>query len=67
MLARKSKLHLDGYDYSENGYYFITVCSRNRENIFGECENIVGEGLAPSGYFLSYWIARINRAMTDRG
>ena len=34
---RERKLtRLKDYDYSENGYYFITVCSQNRENIFGE-------------------------------
>ena len=27
---------LKGYDYSKNGIYFITICTKNRENIFGE-------------------------------
>jgi len=32
---RKS-IRLQDYDYSQAGEYFITICSRNRENIFGE-------------------------------
>ena len=34
------------YDYSENGYYFVTICSCNRQNIFGKYKNPVGAGLA---------------------
>ncbi len=32
------------------GWYFVTVCSNNKENIFGEYKNSVGEGLASSLY-----------------
>ena len=31
---------LKNYNYSVNSYYFITICSFNRENIFGEYKNI---------------------------
>lgn len=27
------------YDYSQNGYYFVTVCVQNREERFGEIKN----------------------------
>lgn len=27
---------LKGYDYSSDGAYFITICTKNRENYFGE-------------------------------
>ena len=33
---------LKGYDYSRNGAYFITLCTRNKEPIFGR---IVGGGV----------------------
>jgi len=36
-----------GYDYSNDGMYFITICAINRECIFGEIDN-VGAGLAPA-------------------
>ena len=27
---------LKGWDYSANGYYFVTICTRNRECLFGD-------------------------------
>ena len=35
MLDRKN-LRLKGYDYSQNGWYFITSCVQNRRNYFGK-------------------------------
>ncbi len=28
-----------GYNYSQDGMYFITICTENRENLFGEVAN----------------------------
>lgn len=28
-----------GWDYAENGYYFITICTKDRECLFGEIQN----------------------------
>jgi REP element-mobilizing transposase RayT len=40
MGERNRKLNrLEGYNYSQNNYYFITICSKNREHWFGEIEN----------------------------
>jgi len=36
MLRQRKKLRLEWYDYSSNGYYFITICTHNRENYFWE-------------------------------
>ncbi|MBU1894797.1 MAG: hypothetical protein KJ983_03145 [Candidatus Omnitrophica bacterium] len=47
LLTRK-QIRVKNYDYSLNGYYFVTICSKNRENTFGEYKNGVGEGLASS-------------------
>lgn len=33
---RISSIRLPDYDYSQNGYYFITICTNNREHYFGE-------------------------------
>jgi REP element-mobilizing transposase RayT len=30
---------LNGYDYSQDGYYFVTICTKNREHFFGEIKN----------------------------
>ncbi|MCK4730578.1 MAG: transposase [Candidatus Aenigmarchaeota archaeon] len=48
ILTRKNN-RLRNYNYSDNGWYFVTICSRGRKNIFVEINNkYVGEGLAPS-------------------
>ena len=49
LLTRKNN-RLKNYNYSDNGYYFVAVCSKDRENIFGEYKNVVGAGLAPVRY-----------------
>ena len=30
---------LQGYDYSQGGAYFVTICARNREELFGAVNN----------------------------
>ena len=30
---------LTGYDYSQNGMYFVTICTKDREEFFGEIKN----------------------------
>jgi putative transposase len=30
---------LDGFDYASAGFYFVTVCTKNRENVFGAIKN----------------------------
>lgn len=42
LVARKN-IRLRNYDYSDDGYYFVTICSGNRENIF--IDNTVGAAL----------------------
>ncbi|MCG2811283.1 MAG: hypothetical protein L6428_07475 [Candidatus Aminicenantes bacterium] len=32
----RRSIRLKGYDYSRTGYYFVTICSRERECLFGE-------------------------------
>ncbi|HEX9970706.1 MAG TPA: transposase, partial [bacterium] len=33
---RVKSARLPDWDYSFNGYYFITICTQNREHYFGE-------------------------------
>jgi hypothetical protein len=40
-LFERKILRLNGYDYSRNGYYFITICTYNRQNLLS---HIVGAG-----------------------
>lgn len=33
---RRRSIRLHGYDYSQTGAYFVTICTQNRECLFGE-------------------------------
>ncbi len=33
-LPRRKKIRLQGYDYSQNGAYFVTICTQNRRALF---------------------------------
>ena len=35
----RRSIRLQGYDYSQRGAYFITLCTKNREHLFGEILN----------------------------
>ncbi len=35
----RRSIRLKGYDYSQPGAYFVTICTQNRECLFGEIEN----------------------------
>ncbi len=36
---RTDSNRLKHWDYSNNGYYFLTICTKNREHFFGEIED----------------------------
>ena len=33
-LPKRKQIRLKDYDYSQNGYYFITICTKNRQPLF---------------------------------
>jgi REP element-mobilizing transposase RayT len=37
-IHHRRSIRLKGYDYSQSGYYFITVCTQGRRCLFGEIE-----------------------------
>ncbi len=39
ILTRKSRNRLEGYNYSQSNYYYVTICTDNRKEQFGEIEN----------------------------
>ena len=41
-LPKRKPTRLKNYDYSQNGYYFITICTQNHKNTLSSI--IVGEG-----------------------
>lgn len=38
-IHHRRSIRLRGYDYSQNGLYFITICTQNREHLFGTITN----------------------------
>ncbi len=38
-IHHRKSIRLKGYDYSQAGLYFITICVQNRESLFGEIVN----------------------------
>ena len=36
---RIKSARLDYWDYSSDGWYFVTICTRNRDEFFGEIKN----------------------------
>jgi REP element-mobilizing transposase RayT len=38
-MREKKQIRLRDYDYSGGGYYFVTICTQNREEWFGKVEN----------------------------
>ena len=38
-IHHRRSIRLKEYDYSQAGLYFITICTQNRERLFGETEN----------------------------
>jgi putative transposase len=43
------------WDYSSNGYYFVTICTKNREEFFGEIKNGI-MGLNETGCMVAeFW------------
>jgi REP element-mobilizing transposase RayT len=35
-IHHRRSIRLKGYDYSQAGLYYITICTQNRQNLFGE-------------------------------
>jgi len=47
-IHKRRSIRLPGYDYAQNGAYFLTLCTKNREPLFGE---IVANGVYPNHGF----------------
>lgn len=35
-MPNRKSIRLKDYNYAQNGYYFITICTKNREHLFGK-------------------------------
>ena len=49
-LPQRKQIRLKEYDYSEEGYYFITICTKNRKHILSKInKNISNKNVKPVG------------------
>ena len=56
MIHRNRKnIRLQGYDYSSEGNYFITICTRNRECFFGNIEDKKFEYSSVGAIAYTFW------------
>jgi REP element-mobilizing transposase RayT len=63
-IHHRSSIRLKGYDYSQAGLYFVTICVPNKQCLFGEIVN--GEMiLNESGKIVSYYWLEIPQHFPD--
>lgn len=49
-LPKRKHIRLKDYDYSQNNIYFVTVCTHNRAELFGEIVGATLRGRPPLIY-----------------
>ena len=60
---KRKNIRLKDFDYSQNGCYFITICTHKRQKLFGE---IVGETLCGLPCkMIEKWFNEIENKFTD--
>lgn len=60
----RRSIRLKGYDYTQAGYYFITICTQNRLCLFGDIENGVMV-LNDAGKMVENWYYNLNNKYPD--
>lgn len=60
----RRSIRLKGYDYSQAGLYFITICTQNRECLFGDIKN--GKAiLNDAGEMVKRWYYELDHKFKD--
>ncbi|MGG7056245.1 transposase [Nitrosomonas sp. ANs5] len=63
-IHHRRSIRLKGYDYSQAGAYFVTICTQNREYFFGEIANGEMQLNAP-GRMISRWYSELENIFPD--
>ncbi len=68
-IHHRRSIRLKGYDYSQEGLYFVTICTQNRENLFGTIENgkMINEKYGVGADSISAQILPIKMVLNDAG
>lgn len=57
-IHRRRSIRIPGYDYSQDGWYFVTICTQNRKYMFGEIVNDQMR-LNNAGFMLKAWWQKV--------
>lgn len=52
---KRKSIRLQGYDYSQSGFYFITICTQNHLCLFGEIDKNGSMKRNPAGDMIEKW------------
>ncbi|HOJ05465.1 MAG TPA: hypothetical protein PK916_15810 [Bacteroidota bacterium] len=60
----RRSIRLQGYDYSQPGAYFVTICNQSRQHLFGE---IIDGAMHhnPAGAMVERWYRELENKFTD--
>ena len=65
IIHHRRSIRLKGYDYSQAGLYFITICVKDRQCLFGGIEN--GEMiLNDAGRMITKWYNELENKFPDK-
>lgn len=63
-IHHRRSIRLKGYDYSQAGLYFITICVQNRECLFGNIEN-GNLNMNDAGMMVEKWYNELENKFSD--
>ena len=64
-IHHRRSIRLRGYDYSQKGAYFITICAQNRECFFGDISTGFEMRLTDSGRMVERWYLELANKFHD--
>lgn len=63
-IHHRRSIRLRGYDYSQSGAYFLTICTQNREHLFGDIFN-GNMQLNDAGQMIARWYRELEHKFPD--
>ena len=64
-IHHRRSIRLRGYDYSQAGAYFVTICAQGRECLFGDISTELGMRLNDSGRMVRRWYLELENKFHD--
>jgi len=62
-MAERKNIRLKDYDYSKSGYYFITICTKDKKQIFWN--GVGADIIRPGNYVLSKYGQIVDNVILD--